>query len=379
MESRLMNILHIVNDYNHTKVHKNLIGSFDKLKFSQTVYIPLRRFSDRGNNEFEFSNSNSNFIYSDLLKKSHRFLFRRKISFLFNYLIKNLNVESFDIVHASTLYSDGALAYRLFCKFGIPYVVTVRNTDLFTFHKIRKDLIFLVRKILKHASKIVFISEANRKYFFSLGWSNSSEFLAKSIVINNGIDEFWLNNIKQYNFLEREVIRGVYVGRFDDNKNVMQLINAIELFNERSPIKIALTLVGASGQQHEEVVKYSENNSWVEYLGQVNDKDKLLNIFRSSSFFIMISKKETFGLVYIEALSQGLPIVYTKNQGVDGLTTLKIGEGTDLVIEDIQKSLTKIISEDYSDINKLDFSNFSWIGISEKYSNIYLNIRNEKA
>ena len=32
----------------------------------------------------------------------------------------------------------------------------------------------------------------------------------------------------------------------------------------------------------------------------------------------MVSHKETFGLVYIEAISQCLPIVYTSGQGVDG-------------------------------------------------------------
>lgn len=32
----------------------------------------------------------------------------------------------------------------------------------------------------------------------------------------------------------------------------------------------------------------------------------------------MPSHKETFGLVYAEAMSQGLPIIYTKNQGFDG-------------------------------------------------------------
>jgi glycosyltransferase involved in cell wall biosynthesis len=47
-------------------------------------------------------------------------------------------------------------------------------------------------------------------------------------------------------------------------------------------------------------------------------KEKLLNNYRNSDIFIMPSYNETFGLVYIEAMSQGLPIIYTQNEGVDG-------------------------------------------------------------
>ena len=32
----------------------------------------------------------------------------------------------------------------------------------------------------------------------------------------------------------------------------------------------------------------------------------------------MPSSNETFGLVFIEALSQSLPIIYTKGEGIDG-------------------------------------------------------------
>jgi glycosyltransferase involved in cell wall biosynthesis len=49
---------------------------------------------------------------------------------------------------------------------------------------------------------------------------------------------------------------------------------------------------------------------------------------------ILPSKSETFGLVYIEAMSQGLPVIYTKGQGIDGLFESQVGYGIDP--EDIQ-------------------------------------------
>ena len=46
----------------------------------------------------------------------------------------------------------------------------------------------------------------------------------------------------------------------------------------------------------------------------------------------MPSITETFGLVYGEALSQGLLIIYTKGQGFDGQIKEKLAGYSDIVI-----------------------------------------------
>src|SRR5690606_22696545 len=47
-------------------------------------------------------------------------------------------------------------------------------------------------------------------------------------------------------------------------------------------------------------------------------KEKLLELYRANDILVMPSKTETFGLVYAEAMSQGLPVIYSKGQGFDG-------------------------------------------------------------
>ena len=62
-------------------------------------------------------------------------------------------------------------------------------------------------------------------------------------------------------------------------------------------------------------------NSYKEYMtyyGEITDKKTLKNLYRENDMFVMPSKNETFGLVYIEALLQGLPILYAKNEGIEG-------------------------------------------------------------
>lgn len=59
--------------------------------------------------------------------------------------------------------------------------------------------------------------------------------------------------------------------------------------------------------------------SILKYYGRVNDKDKLLSIYRVHQVIEMASKHQTFGLVFIEALLQVLLILYTRNEGFDGM------------------------------------------------------------
>ena len=46
--------------------------------------------------------------------------------------------------------------------------------------------------------------------------------------------------------------------------------------------------------------------------------ENFIKYFIESDIFVMPSRYETFGLVYVEALSQGLPVIYTRGQGFDG-------------------------------------------------------------
>ena len=90
----------------------------------------------------------------------------------------------------------------------------------------------------------------------------------------------------------------------------------------------------------------------------------------------MPSKGETFGLVYIESLSQGLPVLYLRDEGIDGVFKYKIGEKCNVhSIKEITDSLVNLI-DNYSkyDIDKIDFEQFRWRNIAARYLTIYKSI-----
>ena len=117
-------------------------------------------------------------------------------------------------------------------------------------------------------------------------------------------------------------------------------------------------------------------NSWL-ILESYVPKTELLLKYRDADIYIMPSNPETFGLVYVEALSQGLPIIYGSGQGFDGyFDNGFVGYRAQAFnVQDIKEAIKKTISN-YSilirNINNLNLDNlFSWKEIAAKYLNIY--------
>ena len=165
------------------------------------------------------------------------------------------------------------------------------------------------------------------------------------------------------------------MGRFTSGKQVPLLQEAIIQLSHQLPNKIIFHLVGSGGEDEtrvlEFVVKYPDLFT---HHGQVNDKDKLLNIFKSCDIFAMPSRHETFGLVYIEAMLQGMPILYTEGEGIDGFYSEKIGEkiSAHTIEEVILKLKTMIVNFDQYriPIEKIR-QNHDWALIAKKYQKVY--------
>src|SRR5690606_32581977 len=253
-------------------------------------------------------------------------------------------------IHAHTWYSDGGVAYLLSKKHRIPYVVTVRNSDLNVFYRYLIHERTIGRKILENAKKITFISAVYKIRLAELLTNNTSsqKLNDKMTVIPNGVDPYWINNKVTERSLvltSEKPVEILYVGKFDKGKNVFNLIRAIRHLNDEK-MNCQLVLVGGGGDDQNRVMRCVENYTFVRYLGVQYDRDKLREIFRNADIFAMPSKAETFGLVYIEALLQGIPVIYTKGEGIDGFYDNSIGEKVvSTSPKEIANCIRKIISK----------------------------------
>ena len=367
-----MKILHITNDYTGSKVYSNLVHSLDNLNVEQKIYTPIRSKDLVGSNHIDLKTKNAEILYRPILNKTDRVFFNKKIKKIVADLVKNEYHRHVNITHAHTWYSDGAVAYELYKTYNIPYIIAIRSTDLNLFYKYALHLRRLGINILNNALKVIFVSEIYKRRFFKL--FDESYYEEKYLVIPNGVDDFWIQNSEQRKRNIDETPQLLYVGTFVKRKNIARLIRAVEYLNKEGT-QCELNLVGEGGKEERKIINLSKNIDFVSYHGKVNDKQELKKHYKKADIFAMPSKAETFGLVYIEALSQGIPIVFAENEGIDGFYD-NIGEAVNCFdVDSIAKGIKKII-ENYSCYSfKLEeiLKNHNWSEIAKIYLSIYNN------
>lgn len=364
-------ILHINCNYIGTTLHQIMIEKLEGLGYKNKVFVPTY------DKRLSVIKVNSNVNVCECFKKWDRMLFDYKQFKIYRAIQREYDIKNFNLIHAYTLFTDGNCARKLSKKYGVPYVVAIRNTDVNDFFKLMPHLRKRGIKIMLDAKAIFFLSESYRKQVFEKYIPEKyREKLSKKVhIIPNGIDDFWFQNrplLKEKN-LDKE-IKFIYAGRIDKNKNILTTQKALQKL-ENEGYKVSLKVVGKIVDQKE--FERINRNRVTNYIS-AQPKEKLIELYREHDVFIMPSFTESFGLVYAEAMSQGLPVIYSKDQGFDGQFSEGV-VGYHVVsndFNDISKQI-KLLIRNYTEIYKNLISNskkFNWNKICNNYSKIYRNI-----
>ncbi len=379
-------LLYISEDYFTSDVHHKLLNELGKSgHYDPTVFYSEREsYGDLGKvdqyKDLRYSRAKYDIPHS--LEKKYKYNFFYKIGYKSRALCDIADCSKFDIIHAATLFSEGAVAYKLHKRYGTPYTVAVRGTDINLYLKYMVHLWPLARKILSNASQVIWTNKQAERYVLShpiCAFGLKGKIKSKSILIHNGIDDFWIQNA---NFAprEKEARNFIYIGNFSKNKNVTTLMTAFENIAKIYP-DVHLTLVGGGGEDEQIIIdKCNSNPDLYTYRGKIFDKSILRDIILANDAFVMVSHSETFGLVYVEALSQNRPVIYTRNQGFDGIINAKVGLSADSKdLNDIVNSILTLINEfsSFSSIQE-QLPQFSWANVAKKYQEIFDSILNSK-
>lgn len=132
----------------------------------------------------------------------------------------------------------------------------------------------------------------------------------------------------------------LFAGNLIPLKNVDVLIKAI--CKTKYPCR--LTIVGDGPQEDnlKKLADQSSKNITVSFLGRLSREDTLRKM-QESDVFAMVSSPETFGLVYLEAMSKGCIVIGSKGEGIDGV--IVHGENGFLVEPRNESELTRTIEE----------------------------------
>ncbi len=280
-----------------------------------------------------------------------------------------------DVIHAQHLW----IAPYVASKTKIPYVITAHGTDLMGFKKDER-----YRKYALEASrKAAFVIAISKQVY-----SETQELYKipnENLILNpNGFDEtvFNIKPVKREKALaelklpqnSKKIVS--FVGKLTDFKGVDILIKAAKIVTESIP-EVIFALAG-NGQLREELEKLSKdlglNN--VYFLGHKN-QNEVATLYNLAEVSVVPSRVEPFGLVALEAMACGTPVVATNAGGLPDFVNKKVGalvemnnpeELASALIYELQNN-TKSSKGIYA--NKYTLENFSWSKTLGKVIDLY--------
>lgn len=377
-----MHILHICGDFLGTSAHISLFRELDNLGIIQSIFVPIKKNTDTTRNKIAFKTAGSAVFFSRRMSTIHRFLYGLKISQLVHDVERQINLENVDVIHAALLCNEGAIAYELHKKYCLPYIASVRNTDIngYIKHFVWRRNFF--RKIALHARRIVFISS---QYPYKLEKALTVQKDMRYVVIHNGIQEYFTEHLFKRHHELHQPVRVVMACAFVKNKNIHGAVHAVAMLRERG-YNIVLKAIGnhlssyhSTDSSYSDMIQSLANKySWFE-ICDAQAKEQLVVSLRESDIFLLPSFAETFGLSYLEALSQGIPIIYTRGEGFDGTYSEGlVGYGASATdVDSISKAIENVIMhypELCKNVSDLDFSIYEWKNIARRYQDMYETI-----
>ncbi|WBX74137.1 glycosyltransferase [Tenacibaculum pacificus] len=296
-----MKILQIINSLETGGAEKLMVDSVPVYS-KQVEFIDVLLLKD-SNTKFREKLQSKNIKVTSLTKGSlyNPLLFFKIIPFF----------KKYDVIHAHlfpTLYWVVLAKLISFSKISIVY------TEHSTNNKRRDNVIFkLIDKfIYAKLSKIGCISEGT--------FTNLEEHIGTSeklSVITNGIvlEDFNNQQVKQkaltYDFFSKEDFVLIQVSSFREQKDQKTLIKSLQLL----PKKVKLLLVGDGHlrKENEMLVKELDLIDRVKFLGNRYDIPELMNY---ADVDVLSSVYEGFGLVVVEGMAAGKPVIASNVSGV---------------------------------------------------------------
>lgn len=279
-----------------------------------------------------------------------------------------------DLIHAHAMLNGGLLAKAVSKKFAIPFVITEHSSS-FACDLLGQQQIALACGVSSSAARRFAVSSALCKlleYQFgdaTLRWEEmpnivNRKFINAKLPSRHGLNESFsflniglLTKTKSVHHLVSAFARA-----FDNNPDVILKIGGDGV--ERSRLEALTTELGVAGR--------------VQFLGMLS-RDQVLEEMSNANVFVLSSRYETFGVVVIEALALGKPVIATRCGGpefivreLDGL--LVPTEDVQALAEAMKKMHSDYASYDAAEIRAACIARYSESVIAERLSAVYSEV-----
>lgn len=180
---------------------------------------------------------------------------------------------------------------------------------------------------------------------------------------------------KQFGVNDSDILL-IYAGRFDHEKRVMVIADAIQKIPKTKPIKI---LFLGEGPFRELLQQYAENDHRMSILPYQSNKQELAKLLASADIYVTAGPYETFALSVVEAQASGLPVVGVKAGALVERIPPSVGvlgavDSADEMAQNIEYLVQNGFREKGRNARQIVESNFSWDNTFNNIFEIYENL-----
>lgn len=281
-----------------------------------------------------------------------------------------------DIIHVHSMVNAGFAAKLIYEKYDIPYVIT-EHSSAFARNLIAQDVIELLKPVVEHAKACIAVSQ------------NFSNYLEKKFPLSNWcyipniVNDSFFESTKDIEIKNNNKIRVISVCYLNKNKNTESLIKAFAELIKAPFHNCEIELViGGDGEERKtlETLVYSlQLENYVKFLGPLT-RIEVKKEIQKSSLFVVSSRYETFGVVAIEALALGKPVVSTRCGGPESIINNDVGVLVDNnSVSALAKGMLHVCTHlnDYDEkvLKKYCLDSFSERAVINKLAEIYYEYR----
>ncbi|MGG7058639.1 glycosyltransferase [Clostridium nigeriense] len=232
-------------------------------------------------------------------------IFNKRLDKLYNEIVKKEG--KIDLIHCQSSFWAGISAAYISKKYNIPLVIT-EHSSLEKAVYIKESYKPFIKKSYLDADVLIAVGNGLKKEMSEFSGRNDIRVIHNLTPVEN----FYISENKNntFTFFSLAFLEG--------EKGMDVLIKSFSKYFKNSNAKL---LIGGEGSQKEFLINLSKElkiDSQIEFLGALSRKE-VSDYMSLCDAFVLASKYETFGVVYIEALASGKPVIGAFNGGAEDI------------------------------------------------------------
>lgn len=226
--------------------------------------------------------------------------------FFYNRIKKLMDNANPDVIYCNWLrpWADVCADYSI--SKNIPFIID-HHEDIPTLKKLFPGRYKSFLGVLDKADKVIVHSTFNKTQLIA-----ENQNLKDIELIYLGQNFKVSDKVKDFNF---DKIKLICVSHLNEQrKNIDILIKAVKIVNEKTEIELVIAGDGVLKNNYEKLVHELSLTANVKFAG-TKTQAELNDMYDNADIFILPSYPEAFGIVFIEAMAKGLPVITCEGNG----------------------------------------------------------------